>query len=214
MPKSKTETLAGSVAETPTGQRVLQFKIVLKDTRPQIWRRIQVLDSGTFWALHVAIQDSMGWLDSHLHEFFIPDIQTPNSVSVGMPDMYGYNNVLPGWDVPITRFFRNVGDRATYVYDFGDDWIHSVVVEKVLPVNPAITYPICVGGKRACPPEDCGGPWGYKSLLKALADADHPEHDNVVEWLEEDFDPADFSPEYVYFDDPDERKRNSLRNQE
>jgi len=76
-----------------------------------------------------------------------------------------------------------------YVYDFGDDWIHRVVVEKVLQANPRMSYPCCIAGKRACPPEDCGGVWGYQEFLAAISDADHPEHQSMLEWVGGEFDP-------------------------
>jgi hypothetical protein len=81
-----------------------------------------------------------------------------------------------------------------YVYDFGDDWVHKVVVEKVLPADPRISYPVCVAGKRACPPEDCGGVWGYREFLAAISDPDHPEHEEMLEWVGGAFDPEEFDP--------------------
>lgn len=79
-----------------------------------------------------------------------------------------------------------------YVYDFGDDWVHRVLVEKVLPADPTMTYPACVGGKRACPPEDCGGVWGYREFLTAISDPKHPDHEAMLEWVGGEFDPEAF----------------------
>jgi len=81
-----------------------------------------------------------------------------------------------------------------YTYDFGDNWEHRVLVEKILPAEPGKTCPLCLAGKRACPPEDCGGVWGYQELLVALADPQHPDHDQYREWVPEDFDPESFDP--------------------
>jgi hypothetical protein len=87
--------------------------------------------------------------------------------------------------------------KFLYSYDFGDDWRHEIVVEKVLPSDPKVTYPVCMKGKRACPPEDCGGPWGYVELLDILADRKHPEHKSRKEWLGGDFDAEEFALDRV-----------------
>ena len=86
------------------------------------------------------------------------------------------------------------GTAIRYVYDFGDDWVHRVVVEKVVQADPNRTYPRCVGGKRACPPEDCGGVWGYEEFLAAISNSDHPEHESMLEWVGGEFDPEAFDP--------------------
>jgi hypothetical protein len=89
------------------------------------------------------------------------------------------------------------GDRLGYTYDFGDDWDHDITVEDVRLAEPGLAYPRCVTGRRACPPEDCGGIWGYEELLEILADPHHDEHTDRVQWLGLDsageFDPALFS---------------------
>lgn len=185
-----------------TFQQVYQFKITLKDSKPPIWRRIQVPENYSFWDLHVAIQDSMGWKDCHLHEFIIPGLRAPGAVRIGLPEA---NECLHGTKVPISKFFRQEKDKADYWYDFGDDWFHLVVLEKILPRDPKQEYPMCLAGKLACPPEDSHGVWGYYEMLAALQDQKHPRHFEFLDWLGGDFDPNKFDPKDVVFDDPKER---------
>jgi Plasmid pRiA4b ORF-3-like protein len=97
-------------------------------------------------------------------------------------------------NVRLEQFLKQPGDRLHYTYDFGDGWEHGVVLEKRLDPDPGVEIPTCLAGKGACPPEDCGGPWGYADLKEALADQRHEDHDDMLEWLgldsAEDFDPA------------------------
>ena len=171
-------------AESPT--RILQLKITLDQISPPIWRRVLVPDSMTLSDLHSVIQSAMGWWDGHLHEFDV------DGVHYGEPgDEFGY----PIYDES-TVYLAELGlgekHRFRYAYDFGDDWQHTVLVEKILPVDDSLTYPICIKGKRACPPEDVGGTWGYAEFLAAIADPSHPEHDESIEWIGEPFDPEEF----------------------
>lgn len=86
------------------------------------------------------------------------------------------------------------GVRFLYEYDFGDSWEHTLRVEKILPPEPGVHYPQCLAGKRACPPEDVGGVWGYQEFLAALADPDDPQHDEYLEWIGGEFDAETFDP--------------------
>jgi hypothetical protein len=192
----------------PPKKQVYQFKITLKDVKPPIWRRILVPSSYSFWDLHVAIQDAMGWLDCHLHEFRVKDVNG-KELCLGIPDMDDFEEILPGWKYKVAKFLSLARPTFEYVYDFGDDWRHKVELEAVLPAEPGVIYPRCIKGKRACPPEDCGGPWGYQDLLTILADPKHEEHKSMKAWLEsmkeEPFDPESFEPSSVEFWDPKER---------
>ena len=181
---------------------VYQFKITLKNSKPRIWRRIQVPENYSFWDLHSAIQDAMGWEDCHLHEFIFPHFRAPQSVRIGLPEG---NEYLNGTKIPISKYFRQEKDKADYWYDFGDDWFHLVVLEKILPRDPKQDYPVCLAGKMACPPEDCGGIWGYQNMLEVIKDPKHPDYEDTIDWLGDDFDPNDFDPNDVFFDDPKER---------
>jgi len=186
---------------------VYQLKVTLKGVRPPIWRRIQVPQTYTFWDLHVAIQDAMGWSDSHLHEFSAINPSTKLAERIGVPSEYAPEiaPILPGWELRIDRYFSLDNPRADYYYDFGDDWRHSVVLEKVVPRDRGVRYPLCLAGRRACPPEDCGGTWGYEELLRKLGDPSDPEHSDMLEWLERPFDPEEFDPKGVSFENPGSR---------
>uniref|UniRef100_A0A914CDZ7 TnpR protein n=1 Tax=Acrobeloides nanus TaxID=290746 RepID=A0A914CDZ7_9BILA len=163
---------------------VYQFKVTLQDSNPPIWRRIQVPANYVFWNLHVAIADAMGWKDYHLHSFEFHKDQG-FSVRIAAPDpMVDFEEVLDEKVEKISDHF-SVDDspKAIYEYDFGDSWEHDVVLEKIVTSDGG-EYPRCLAGKRACPPEDCGGIYGFAELLEKLTDASHPEHDEMVEWLE------------------------------
>lgn len=192
-----------------SSDKILQFKVTLRHIRPPIWRRIQVPGDYSFWGLHVAIQDAMGWHDCHLHEFEIFDPRRKTMCLVGLPDdetTFG-EVTLPGWGVPIRQFFSATNGRASYAYDFGDDWQHVIVLEKILPAEPGRSYPACIGGRRRCPPEDCGGVGGYERLMEAISNPHDEEHKEMIEWVGGQFDPAHFDPREIVFDDPEERLR-------
>jgi hypothetical protein len=194
----------------PGTGKILQFKVTLREIDPPIWRRIQVPAAYTFWDLHVAMQDAMGWTDSHLHEFCVGDPADRAAPRIGIPNddaFEGDPETLPGWQVPVLEHLREPGDRVAYEYDFGDGWEHEVVLEEILPRASAGKYPRCIAGERACPPEDCGGVPGYESLLEALRDPDHEQHEEFVEWLGGAYDPAAFDARKVRFDDPKKRWR-------
>lgn len=189
--------------------KVYQFKVTLKGIKPPIWRRIQVPEVYTFWDLHVAIQDAMGWLDYHLHEFTILNPSTGRKDEIGIPEdeplMLWDKKVHAGWRCKIADYFSLENSRANYVYDFGDNWQHTIKLEKILPRDKDFEYPICIRGKREGPPEDCGGVWGYQELLEIIMDPTHEDHESTLDWIGDDFDPEYFDPAEVIFDDPQER---------
>ena len=195
---------------------VLQLRIELLGITPVIWRRIEMPSSHSFWDLHVAIQDSMGWLDYHLHEFSIKRRRNAKPVTIGLPYDEPDAEVVPGWEVPVSRYLAQPGDESLYTYDFGDGWHHRVVLEGVHLQQDGVKYPICVDGERACPPEDCGGVGGYYNLLEILADSEHEEHEAMVSWLTGHaknywpYDPAQFECSEVRFDDPKKRQKRAL----
>jgi hypothetical protein len=191
-----------------TFENVYQFKITLRDIRPPIWRRIQVPETYSFWDLHVAIQDAMGWTDSHLHEFRMKDPKTQIERDIGYPNEYS-SETLFGWKTALADFFSLKNTRADYLYDFGDSWEHQIVLEKILPKEPGITYPRCIKGKRACPQEDIGGVWGYEEYLEKLKNPDARE-DEDEECYDFDFDPEHFDCAEVTFDDPAQRLKYAM----
>jgi hypothetical protein len=175
-----------SVGRVTAKTKIFEIKIELRDVRPAVLRRVQVPAEMSLAGLHAVVQVAMGWTDSHLHEFDV------DGARYGLPD--------PDWDADEVRdeakatLFRLVGqgDRMDYVYDFGDGWTHRLTVEKVLAPELGVSYPRCMSGRRACPPEDVGGPWGYDEFRVAMADPAHPEHEQYREWLGGPFDPAAF----------------------
>ena len=183
-----------------------QFKISLIGTEPAIWRRIQVPIKFNFWDLHVAIQDSMGWLDCHLHEFRLRPKYKRKIIRIGIPDNeFGETSTIPGWDVPTAEFFIEPGVKLIYEYDFGDSWQHEIVLEGIILKEKGVKYPQCIGGEGACPPEDCGGLPGYYNLLEILANPNHPEYEDEMAWLQGHlkdyypYDPNEFDPKAVHF---------------
>ena len=196
-------------------KKIYQFKVVLRKLDPPVWRRIQVPESYTFWDLHVAIQDAMGWLDYHLHEFEMPNPTTGDRDRIGIPsdEFVPELEWLAGWEIPMSAYFSPQNPEAIYTYDFGDDWQHSVTLERILPRDPNVDYPRCLSGERACPPEDCGGVYGYEGFLEAIQDPQHAEHHAMLEWVGGSFDPEHFRPDEVEFEDPDERWRGAFGGQ-
>ena len=199
---------------------VYQFKVSLEGINPAIWRRIQVPEDYTFWEFHMAIQDSMGWEDDHLHSFEITDSKTGRKIIISdetgdecfEEDDYfkqagiDFHNRFPILcdenKACISAYFFEPKQKAFYEYDFGDSWRHKITLEKILPLDPGATYPRCLAGERSCPPEDCGGIWGYEELLEIMKDPHHEGYDARMEWLGDGFDPENFNPDSVTFDDP------------
>ena len=166
---------------------VFQLKVTLNDTKPPVWRRVLVDGSSTLDHLHEVIQAAFGWWNSHLHEFEV------GRTRYGVPDPdedWGQ----PAQDERRTRLNAIAGEGSAfrYTYDFGDNWDHRIVIETVKPAAAGVKVPACVDGRRACPPEDCGGTWGYRELLEILTDPTHPEHDERREWIGRPLDPEAF----------------------
>jgi len=196
-----------SARRQPT--HIYRLKIQLLHVDPPVWRRIEVPANGTFWDLHVAIQDSMGWLDCHLHAFARAEGGRMPAETIGIPDPDGFDPApcRPGWETPMARWLQKRGDVVRYEYDFGDGWEHRLELEAIEPAAPGVAYPRCVAGERACPPEDCGGPPGYSELREILSDPRHEEHRSMRKWLGRPLDPERFDAGAVRFDDPAERFR-------
>ncbi len=190
-----------------------QFRVSLNGIEPAIWRRIEVPGSYSFWDLHVAIQDSMGWLDYHLHAFRVRNPATGKVDEIGIPDDDAFEDdpqCLPGWEVPLSRYFRDPGDRVDYEYDFGDGWEHEVILENIHDRVSGRKYPRCLAGARACPPEDCGGVPGYEELLKKIRKPTDEEYEGIKQWLGRAFDPEAFDPKKVRFNSPKKRLQITL----
>lgn len=182
---------------------ILQFKISLNDSRPPIWRRVQIAYTSSFLDLHAVIQDAMGWEDCHLHSFSFEDKKTRERIIIGPPDEESFFEVLPEKQTLVKDWFSDQLPQCVYNYDFGDDWHHKVLLEKTLPAEPGIKYPRCIKGKRACPPEDSGGVWGYEYKLEILRNSKHQEHQMVSEWMGKNFDPEKFDVKDIVFESSD-----------
>jgi len=176
---------------------IYQLEIVLAESKPRIWRRVQVPGSASLGWLHAVIQVAMGWTNSHLHQFLIGG-QTCSDPSFELNAFEDDPEVLDENRVVLMKVAPNEGDVLMYEYDFGDSWHHRVTVEKILPLDAASAKAArCVDGARACPPEDCGGLPGYADLLKILKNTKHKEHKSMKEWLGRPFDPEAFDVEWV-----------------
>src|SRR5262245_58337854 len=175
------------IGAIPASERLYQFKITLLDTRPPIWRRIQVKD-GTVDKLHEHIQTAMGWTNSHLHHFCI------DSQHYGDDPMLHEMTYKDSTRTKLSDILPKSGRRFSfeYEYDFGDGWRHEVLFEGCLWAERWKRYPLCVEGERACPPEDVGGTRGYEEFLEAMADPDHERHEEFRQWIGGRFDPEAF----------------------
>ena len=202
---------------------VFHLRITLNGTKPPIWRRVAVASDITLGQLHEVIQIVMGWTNSHLHQFMLKDTslkQGPEAIarltaedrrdeiftaSRGIrvfvpcgPECGGLD--LDGEDEDVFTLAvvcPKAKSKLTYQYDFGDGWEHIIEVQKIVEATEGIEYPVCLAGKKACPPEDCGGVWGYYDFLEAVADPKHEQHEDMLEWLGGPFDPEAFDLDEV-----------------
>ncbi|WP_168354558.1 DUF3843 family protein [Palleniella muris] len=172
-----------------------QLKIkLLNVSKPPVWRRILIPADYTFDQLHLAIQEVMGWENAHLYQF--KDKIYDGTFKIGTlqeDDFLGVNeNIIDSGKTKIKDYIHEKRKKLKYTYDFGDDWHHDVELEETR--NENLLFPLCLAGKGACPPEDCGGPWGYEMLKEQLAEG---EGDEEYDWLIEDmdFDPKKFDTE-------------------
>ncbi len=205
MPKRKTSGEAASTSSQKPGkpaakpkakpvkkiEAIYQLKITLRDSKPPIWRRVQVKDC-TLAELHEIIQVAMGWEFSHLYSFEV------DGIDYGDRDMTGEElDMKDDRRAKLSRLIPGEKFKFRYTYDFGDNWQHEILVEKILPADKDSTYPVCLDGKRAGPPEDVGGVWGYMDFIEAMRNPDHPQHDEFAEWFEDEFDPEAFDIDEV-----------------
>jgi hypothetical protein len=184
-PAGRSRVGGGSVAV------VHRIKVTIAGSKPPIWRRLEVPSTISLLALHEVLQTAFDWDGSHLWHF------------ESGTDIFGVGDLgIPSKDarrLTLGQALPRKGSTMNYVYDFGDDWRHRIQVEDICAAEPDITYPRCVTGRRAAPPEDCGGVWGYAELMEILADPEHPEYEDRLDWLglgpdsADEFDPAQFS---------------------
>jgi hypothetical protein len=166
--------------------RILQLKVTLRYIRPPVWRRVEVPVDITLLDLHHVLQAAMGWTDSHLHQF------EQGGLTYGPPDREFGGPVISERKTRVGQVLDRPKARLAYTYDFGDGWEHEVVVEAINDPAPDARYPRVTDGKRACPPEDVGGPPGYEEFLEAVTNPAHKEHASMIEWIGGPFDPERF----------------------
>ncbi len=176
---------------------IYQVKIILKGSKPEIWRRILVPANVRLADLHKIIQIAFGWEDAHLHQFIKNNrfyaVHYPND-----PTWYEMDNIdYIREKMLLSDLLGSVKEVLEYEYDFGDGWMHVILLEKKLPVDPDVKYPLCLDGKRSGPPEDCGGIWGYADLLEILKNPKHEEYESYKEWVGKRFDPESFNLDKV-----------------
>lgn len=180
--------------ETPVHE-IFQLKVTLLGSDPEIWRRLLVPANITLAALHNVLLAAMGWDGSHMHEF------RKGKQFYGMPNpderFFNVPRTIDDRKVSLDDVLLRVGSHFVYTYDMGDSWEHGIVLEKRLPVDPDLKYPACLGGERACPPEDCGGIYGFYDLLEASRNPEHPRHLEQLEWVGEEWNPDAFSVDDV-----------------
>jgi hypothetical protein len=168
---------------------VYQLRITLREVDPPILRILQIKGNANLGKLHDYIQGAMGWQDYHLHEFKIKGKRY--RAEELMYEDVDESDMRDERDYRLNKLLQE-GDCFEYVYDYGDYWEHEILVEKIVPAEEGVYYPICTYGERACPPEDCGGPGGYEELLKVLSEPDHEDYKHLSGWAGKDFDSEKF----------------------
>ncbi|MFK7797554.1 MAG: plasmid pRiA4b ORF-3 family protein [Aureispira sp.] len=169
---------------------IYQIKITLDHSKPPIWRRIEVAPERSLEDLHNIIQSTMGWDNSHLHHFMVnKEYYTPPS------KWDDFGNDYTG--MMIKDLFQKEGQKIQYEYDFGDSWQHVLVLEKINHEEEGVNYPRCIKGKRACPPEDCGGIWGYMNLVDVMKSKKGEQYEEMLEWLGEELEPERFDIDLI-----------------
>jgi hypothetical protein len=175
---------------------IVQIKVkLLGVTKPPVWRRLQLRADTSLDHLHEMLVAAFGWQDYHMHCFS----SGPEEFGVPDPEL----GFIDERHVTLGELIGGVGDRLRYAYDFGDDWQHEIVVEELLDPDPEIHYPVLVAAKGACPPEDCGGPWGYAELKDILTNPSHEQHQDMLDWLGLNH-ASEFHPAAVATDDIEE----------
>jgi hypothetical protein len=175
-----------------------QFKIQLKNiSKPAVWRRVLVPAQFSFQRFHMVTQEAFGWENCHMFQFSPNGFGSHPIIKEPFEDCdLGYE-FLDAGTTKLDDIFKKEGQKFTYIYDFGDGWEHIITVEKITANKIAVAD--CTAGKGSCPPEDCGGAWGYMNLLEILKDPANPEHEEMKNWLgladDEDWDADGFNLE-------------------
>lgn len=166
-------------------KKVYELQIKLMNSEPLIWRRFIVEPDILLVDLHRIIMTVMGWTNSHLHQF------SHNNIDYA-PKEFELENSKDSRITKLDTLLKRVNDSILYEYDFGDGWAHEVILEKIFETLGKNPIPLCIGGERHCPPENCGGVWGYTNLLKIISDPKNEEYEGMLAWLGGKFNPEDF----------------------
>ncbi len=170
--------------------QIYQIHISLQGSKPKIWRRVLIKPDITLVDFHRIIQTVMGWSNSHLHQFE----KGHDSYS---PEEFEVEDTQNSRKVKLNSLLKKENDKIKYEYDFGDSWMHDIILEKVLPVDKTMQIPSCVNGKGNCPPEDCGGIWGYEDIKTILSNPKHKQFEETMEWIGNEFDPDYFDKKEI-----------------
>jgi hypothetical protein len=176
------------VATKKPSLSIYELKITLLGIDPPIWRRVQTPDAMLLCCLHDVLQAVLGWTDSHLHQF-----QRGETVW-GVPELYEDDDieVADESQTSVNRVLKAQGESLVYEYDFGDDWKHEILLEKIISCEVALVRPVCLAGERSCPPEDVGGFRGYKEFLDVIFDPGNEEFEHYRAWAGDSFQPEHF----------------------
>lgn len=216
-----------------TNNKIYQLKISLVDAKPPIWRRIEINTNANFADLHNCIQAVMDWDDSHLFQFKAKETEAhllksfaeeghtedidaatlkvliAKDASIGLIDEYADYLDYNADEEYLNEWLMEENQKIKYEYDFGDNWKHSIVLEKVLDATESVTYPRLITGEGAAPCDDCGGLWGYYAIVKAAKNPKDPDHEEAITWFDKDWDLAKFDLE-----EATERLKNAFTNDE
>jgi hypothetical protein len=171
--------------------KIYQIQISLNGFKPKIWRRLFIPSDLLLSDFHMIIQISMGWENDHLYQFI------KGRTFYSPEDTSDEVNNVEYEKIKISDLLKKEKDKILYEYDFGDSWTHDVILEKILPTDDKLKNPVCIDGKMACPPEDCGGIWGYANILKILKQPSHEDYEDSLSWVGSDFKPDHFDKEAV-----------------
>lgn len=178
--------------KSPRLKLIYQIKVTLEGIQPPIWRRFLVRSDITLRKFHHVLQDVMGWTNSHLHKFVVEE-----KYEFGEPDYEFDMDISDDRKMKLSRISHREDYNFTYIYDFGDNWCHELCIEKFMDKEEGMRYPVCLEGGRACPPEDCGGIYGYSEMLEIIHDPYHEEHESMMVWLGGGYDPEAFDLDAV-----------------
>lgn len=172
-------------------EKIARLRISLMDTEPEIWRVVEVPLASSLAALHLVIQAAIGWEESHLYEF------EADGQRYGLPEP-GWGDLEAAKDAKLGVLAERGVSELLYIYDMGDSWEHLITIEAIEPVTPDSVYPRLIAGARRGPPEDIGGFPGYENFLEAIADPNHEEHDELMEWYGGPYDAADIDEPRIH----------------